>query len=165
MTDDDYQARCTCGEVALVIGGAPITSTVCHCSGCREAGHILEQLPHAPAILDTDEGTALTLFRKDRVRCLKGSQHLREHRLKETSPTRRVVAVCCNSFMFLDFTKGHWVSVASDRLKANSKSGAAPTQRRQSPMFILRLMIAWAKMGFRTPAIDYVNGSLSDGRA
>lgn len=163
MTKSVIMARCTCGKVALETTGAPITSTICHCSGCQEAGHILEQLPHAPPVLDSEEGTALTLFRKDRVRCVKGSENLREHRLKESSPTRRVVAVCCNSFMFLDFTKGHWVSVASIRLEANAETGDAPIQGRQSAMFILRLMIAWAQMGFRTPTIDYVKGSLSNG--
>lgn len=162
MPKSVIMARCTCGRVALEASGAPITSTICHCSGCREAGHILEQLPHAPPVLDADEGTALILFRKDRVRCVKGSENLREHRLKESSPTRRVAAVCCNSFMFLDFTKGHWVSVASDRLDARAGIEDAPKQGRQSVMFILRLMIAWAKMGFRTPTIDYVNGKLSN---
>ena len=33
-----------------------------------------------------------------------GQQYLEEHRLKPESPTRRVIAKCCNSAMFLDFT-------------------------------------------------------------
>ena len=40
-----------------------------------------------------------------------GAGYLEEHRLKPDSPTRRVIATCCNSGMFLDFTKGHWLTM------------------------------------------------------
>jgi hypothetical protein len=40
-----------------------------------------------------------------------GFPRVEEHRLKPDSPTRRVVATCCNSAMFLDVTKGHWLSM------------------------------------------------------
>ena len=44
-----------------------------------------------------------------------GAEYLEEWRLKPNSPTRRVVATCCNSAMFLDFTKGHWLSMYRNR--------------------------------------------------
>jgi len=47
--------------------------------------------------------------------CLRGSEHLQDNKLKPDSPTRRVVAGCCNSAMFLDFTKGHWLSMYRGR--------------------------------------------------
>jgi len=45
-----------------------------------------------------------------------GGERLEAHRLKPESPTRRMVAACCNSAMFLDFTKGHWLTVYRARL-------------------------------------------------
>ncbi len=159
------KVHCQCGKVHLEARGAPIVTTVCHCAGCMEAGHILEHLAGAPSILDAADGTSFELFRKDRVTCVRGADELREHRLTKTSPTRRVVATCCNSFMFLDFTKGHWVSIAHDRLVNDGNVVRGPSEGRQSTMFIARLMLAWAAMGFRTPTIDYVNGELERGVA
>lgn len=92
------KAMCNCGKVELEARGTPIVATVCHCSGCKEAGRILESLRDAPRILDARDGTPFVLYRKDRVDCIKGCELLREHRLNASTPTRRVVATCCNSF-------------------------------------------------------------------
>jgi hypothetical protein len=51
-----------------------------------------------------------------------GQEHLEEHRLEPDSPTRRVIAKCCNSAMFVDFTKGHWVSMFRNPLFARRAS-------------------------------------------
>ena len=162
MSKDAHNARCRCGTVEMSATGIPIVATVCHCDGCRQAGRILEKLPDAAPILDAGNGIPFVLFRKDRVRCTRGEKQLREHRLKESSPTRRVVAICCNTFMFLDFTKGHWITIAQDRMTDSQAVSDAPKQHRRSALFVLRLMGTWAKMGFRTPAIDYVHGELND---
>ena len=53
-------------------------------------------------------------------------QYLEEHRLKPDSPTRRVIARSCNSAMFLDFTKGHWLSLFRNRVP----TGAPPLEMR-----------------------------------
>jgi len=45
----------------------------------------------------SDGGTDYVLYRKDRVQCVTGQEYLEEHRLKPDSPTRRVIATCCNS--------------------------------------------------------------------
>ena len=111
-----YTASCTCGQVALEASGAPILSAVCYCESCRLAGRALEQVPGAPAVLNADGGVDYCLYRKDRVKVLQGGAFLREHRLTPTSPTRRVVASCCGAPMFLDFTKGHWLTLYRDRL-------------------------------------------------
>ena len=68
-------------------------------------------LPDALPVPDPDGGTAYLLYRKDRFSCIKGEQLLKSLRIREPSPTRRVIASCCNSAMFLDFEKGHWLSV------------------------------------------------------
>ena len=150
--------KCQCGTVALEAKGEPILSTICHCPECQKAGALLEALPGAARILNDDNGTSLTLFRKDRVHCLRGEGVLREHRLDAATPTRRVVATCCNTAMFLDFTKGHWMSVFGSRLEVGADTG--PQQNAGSIFFILRLVAVWAKMGFRTPKINYVAGTL-----
>lgn len=151
-------ARCECGTVELGVEGRPIVATTCHCDGCRAAGRRLQSLPGAPPILDAEGGTPYVLFRKDRVQPLSGVSALRAHKLTDDSPTRRAVATCCNTFMFLDFTKGHWITIPAARL---AHAPAARTARR-SPGFVARLMIAWAAMRFRTPTIDYVHGALND---
>ena len=75
-------ASCQCGQVAFETIGKPIVSASCYCQSCQEAGRQFGRLPAAPAVLDADGGTAFVLFRKDRVRCTKGSGKLQEHRLK-----------------------------------------------------------------------------------
>ena len=107
--------------------GPPILTGSCYCTSCQEAGRQFEQLASAPPVLDPDSGTALILYRKDRVQCVMGQQYLEEHRLKPESPTRRVIAKCCNSAMFLDFTKGHWLScsgIAFRRARLHLKCGS-----------------------------------------
>jgi len=104
-------ARCACGSVELEMRGAPILCAVCYCDDCQEGSRQIEQLPSAPPIRDPAGGTAYLLYRKDRVNVSTGAELLRDHRIKAASQTRRVVAGCCNSAMFLDFQKGHWFSV------------------------------------------------------
>lgn len=163
-------AACRCGAVTLETAGQPIVSANCYCHSCQEAGSRLEQMPAAPSVLDADGGTAFVLFRKDRVRFTRGADKLREHRIKPDSPTRRVVAACCGSPMFLEFKNGHWLSIYRDRLP----EGAAPLEMRvmtknrregveladdvpnyaiHSGKFMWRLLAAWVAMGFRVPKI------------
>lgn len=153
MPQPMQNVTCQCGKVVLEVRGTPIVATTCHCSGCKEAGHILQGLPNAPRILDADGGTGFILFRKDRVACVLGQEHLKEHRLSSKTPTRRVVATCCNSFMFLDFTKGHWITLVANRI--DTGPAGAPRSLRQSPFFFARLLAAWAAMGFKTPEVTY----------
>ena len=102
---------CACGKVRLEVGGAPIVSSECCCESCREAGSRLQRLPGAPRRLGPDGNTRFVLYRKDRVRFLAGAELLRAFRLKPGSSSRRVVASCCNTPMFLEFENGHWLSV------------------------------------------------------
>ena len=165
-------ATCRCGKIIFEAIGAPIVSAACYCASCQEAGRRFEQLPDAPPVLDPDGGTGLILCRKDRVQCTKGQELLAEHRLKPESPTRRVLATCCNSPMFLDFSKGHWVSIYRNRFSSaapplemrvmtkDRRAGVEfandiPTYRAHSGKFMLRLFAAWMAMGFRTPKITW----------
>lgn len=151
--DTHHSATCNCGTVEIETFGPPIMSAACYCASCREAGRRLEGLPAAPSVLDADGGTAVIVYRKDRVRCAKGQEHLEEHRLTPASPTRRVVATCCNSAMFLDFTSGHWLSIYRDRF---TRDTPPPEMRAHSGRFMLKLLGSWVAMGFRRPRITWV---------
>ena len=110
MTNQASVLTCTCGQAALEVHGKPIISVECLCADCQGAGAFLQSLPGAPSTLDQKGATRFVLYRKDRVRCEQGRDLLREHRLSKESTTRRVVAACCNTPMFLEFTSGHWLA-------------------------------------------------------
>jgi hypothetical protein len=164
---------CRCGKVKLELVGRPIMAASCYCASCQEAGRRLEQLPLAPPVLNADGGTDYVLCRKDRVRCVSGQEVLEEHRLKPESPTRRVIATCCNSAVFLDFTKGHWLTMYRNRFPAGAppvemrvmtkdrRAGVVladdlPNHDKISGKAMLRLLVAWIAMGFRRPELNFV---------
>lgn len=163
-------AACRCGAVVFEVAGAPIAHTVCYCASCQAAGRRIEQRPNAPPVLDADGGTDVVLYRKDCVRCVQGGERMEAFRLKPDSPTRRMVATCCESAMALDFTKGHWLTVYRARLPddvpplemrimtADRPEGVVPPDDvpnypGHTGRLMWRLLIAWAAMGFRTPKI------------
>jgi hypothetical protein len=165
-------ATCQCGKVKFEAVGSPILTGACYCTSCQQAGQQLGQLPAAPPLRDPDGGTSMILYRKDRVQCVAGLEYLSEHRLKPQSATRRVVATCCNSAMFLDFTRGHWLSMFRDRfatgapplemrvMTAERRAGVeltddVPNYPRHSGKFLLKLIAAWIAMGFRRPEIGW----------
>lgn len=166
-------ARCSCGRVELELQGAPITGAVCYCDDCQAGSRQIEGLPGGQPSQEADGGTAYLLYRKDRFRCTRGSPLLKDYKLREASPTNRVVATCCGSAMFLRFDGGeHWVSVFRARLQGeppalrmriNIRSrppGPAlpedlPAYPTVPPRFILKLMAAWLAMGLQrlAPAV------------
>jgi len=168
------QANCRCGKVELRIAGDPILRGICYCKSCQEAGRLHRAAAGADSIVAADGGTDFVLYRKDRVSCVRGGDQLRESRLKPDSPTRRMFARCCNTAMFLDFTKGHWLTVYRGRLPgdippatirmmtADRPEGAdlpddgLTNYPGQSGKFMLKLLGTWMAMGFRRPAVDGV---------
>lgn len=178
MTSQTTVLTCTCGQVALGIQGTPIVSTECLCSDCQSAGAFLQSLPDAPPILDQKGATRLVLYQKNKVWCEKGQDCLREHRLSKDSKTRRVVAICCNTPMFLEFTNGHWLSIygglwstvslpaleirtmTRDRAKGVELPDDVPNPETHTLSFFAKLFRAWVAMRFRTPKVDFVNGNL-----
>ncbi|KQW44374.1 MULTISPECIES: hypothetical protein [unclassified Ensifer] len=114
-------AQCNCGRVQMHAVGRPIVATACYCASCRKAGALLEAIPGAAPVLNSDGSTDFVLFRKDRIDCVRGADQLREHRLTPTSKTRRVVATCCNAPMFLEFTSGHWLTLYRHRLDKDAR--------------------------------------------
>lgn len=178
MNSEATSLTCTCGQVALKVQGRPILSAECLCADCQKAGACLQSLPGAPPLLDANGATRFVLYRKDRVCCEKGQERLREHRLSVKSPTRRVIAICCNTPMFLEFTNGHWLSVYGNlwpartlppleiRTMTRSRPEGVvlpddvPNPRTHTVRFFAKLLEAWAAMRFRAPKVDYVHGSV-----
>lgn len=112
-----FSASCACGQVKLEAKGAPIVTGVCYCDDCQKAGAQIEALPGAKPVLDGDGGSAMLMFRKDRLRCVEGADRLTAVKLKPKSPTSRYVASCCNSAMYLGFDDAkHWVDVYRSRI-------------------------------------------------
>lgn len=163
---------CVCGEVRIEAKGAPILVSECLCDSCREAAARLAALPVARSILTCYGATPAAEYRKDRLRFLSGRQYLREFRLKPDAGSRRVIAVCCNTPLFLEMKGGHWVSVylhlwpealrpkpelrtmTGDLPDASLLPDDIPNLRTHTIGFYAKLFWAWIAMGFRNPWIE-----------
>lgn len=109
--------RCQCGAVECVGKGAPFLSATCYCDHCQEAAGQIESAGNSPAVTDPDGGTALCLIREDKFSIERGNDLLRPHQIEPNSPTSRMVASCCNSAMFLQFSDGRfWKSALVNRI-------------------------------------------------
>jgi hypothetical protein len=159
-------ARCSCGNVELEARGDPITSAVCYCESCQQGSRQIEALPNGRSACGPDGGTEYVLYRKDRVGYSKGSRLLRGLKLRDGSSTRRVVASCCDSPVFLDFEKGHWLTiyrtalqgeVPPPEMRVHTKSRPAgidlpddvPNHAGYSLKFMAKLFGAWIAMLLR----------------
>lgn len=172
MTDIATDLACACGTVRLAAARDPILSAECCCTSCREAGRRLESRPGAPAILTEHGTTRFILYRKDRVRFLAGQDRLKTFGLSPEATTRRVIATCCNTPVFLEFKGGHWLSLyaglwpagtaPAPKLRTMTKDlpeginlpDDVSNARTQSIGFMANLFAAWVGMGFRNPKID-----------
>lgn len=172
------ELSCGCGGTTLGVRGAPILCAECCCTSCRTAGAKLQGLPGAPQFLEPSGQTRFVLYRKDRVELLRSSAPLKELRLTPESPTRRVVATCCNTPVFLEFEKGHWLSLYAclwpkerlpplemrtmtmDLPPGVELPNDVPNGKRQPASFMFKLLGAWIAMGFKSPKVPYVDGAL-----
>ncbi len=102
---------CACGKTRLEVYGAPMIVSECLCNSCRAAAGRLADLPGAKNMLTPYQATPSAEYRKDRVRILSGQEHLKEFRLTNDAGSRRVVATCCNTPVFLEMKGAHWLSV------------------------------------------------------
>lgn len=162
---------CRCGKVHLTVTAEPITVAECQCDSCRKASALFSGLPGARPVVEASGGTHYVLYRKDRVAFTAGAENFVAFRLTAKSPTRRVVAGCCNTPLFLEFQNGHWLSLYAGlwpdavRPKAEMRTMVGDLPERQMPPadlpnhksqsfgFFWKLLTAWAAMRFRSPAI------------
>lgn len=163
------QLHCRCGKARLVVEGAPIASVECCCRSCREAGERMQNLNGAAAILTPFGATSFVMYRKDRVRFVAGIDQLQAFRLSSNASTRRVLAACCNTPVFLEFKGGHWLSLygelwlnddrpplqlrtmTSDLPTGVTLPDDVPNASKQTIGFFAKLLGAWFAMGFRCP--------------
>jgi hypothetical protein len=160
--------RCACGQVEFEAHGRPITSLTCYCDDCREGSRQVEALPGARRVMDGNEGSPYSLWRKDRVVCVKGQDLLAAHKVRPSSHTNRIVAACCNSALMLGFDGWRpWVSVYRVaiagglpplRLRIFTKFASNPAELPQDvprhvtfpPWFPLRMLLERLSMIFRS---------------
>ena len=165
------QVACRFGEVTLNLTGTPIACVDCCCNSCRAAGLRLQRLPGAQRLLGPHGTTRFVMYRKDRVAFLAGVERLAAFRLSADAGTRRVLATCCNTPLFLELTGGHWLSLygglwpedARPPLQMRTMVGDlpdpsvlpadVPNLKQHSLRFYARLMKAWIAMGLRSPDI------------
>ena len=170
MSGNDMRLACACGKFHLEVSGEPIISTECHCQSCRDAAARLPAL--AARAQSANGGTHYVLCRKDRIRFPEGTGGLKEFRLAPDSPTRRVLAVCCDTPIFLEFKDGHWLSLyaslwpehtapsielrtmTKDLPPSTSLAGDVPAGALPTAGFYARLLGAWIAMGFKVPAVS-----------
>jgi hypothetical protein len=165
------ELTCSCGNIHLRLEGEPLLAAECQCDSCRTAAAWLAEIPGGEPVTSATGGTPYVLYRKDRVRFAAGGDNLRAYRLTAASPTRRVVAACCNTPLFLEFQGGHWLSLyaglwpdeirpapamrtmVSDLPAGQTLPADIPNHKTQSVGFFFTLLTAWAAMGFRSPKI------------
>jgi hypothetical protein len=162
---------CTCGAVRIEVTGAPILVSECLCNSCRAAAARLAALPVAHSILTSYGATPAAEYRKDRIGFRAGTEHLREFRLKPAAGSRRVIAACCNTPLFLEMKGGHWLSVylhlwpeayrpkpelrtmVGDLPDASQLPDDIPNLKSHTIGFYAKLLGAWIAMGLRNPQI------------
>ena len=89
---------------------------------------MLEALDGAATVSEADGGTHYLTYRDDRFSCVDGAALLRPYEHSPKAPTRRMVASCCNTAMFLKFSKGHWTSTYARRFKGDVPAVELRTQ-------------------------------------
>lgn len=162
---------CACGHTRLEVKGKPILVSECLCDSCRAAARRLEMLPGARSMLTPHRATPAAEYRKDRVRIVSGAEAIKEFRLSPTAGSRRVVADCCNTPLFLEMKRAHWLSVylhlwpeaARPRPSLRTMTGDLedrlglptdiPNLKTHTAAFYAKLLAAWIAMGFRNPQI------------
>ncbi|RXT55546.1 hypothetical protein B6S44_10610 [Bosea sp. Tri-44] len=162
---------CACGHTRLEVAGSPILVSECLCNSCRAAAARLAKLPNARSMLTAYDATPTAEYRKDRVGIVAGAESLREFRLKPEAGSRRIIATCCNTPVFLEMKGAHWLSLylhlwpeetrpkatlrtmTGDLPDASSLPADIPNLKTHTVSFYMKLLGAWIAMGFRNPKI------------
>ena len=164
-----HVAHCRCGKVEVGAWGAPIAVGACYCNDCQEAAQRLAASADVAPAASADGGTEFMVFRRDRIACSGGADRLRAMRLTDASKTRRMIAGCCVTPMYLAFDdKRPWVSA----FRASFEADVPPVQMRICTRFrraedkatddlpehngypaamILRVLAVWPRMLFSRP--------------
>jgi hypothetical protein len=164
-----HVAHCRCGAVEVGGWGEPIIVSACYCDDCQAAAQRLAASANLASAASAGGGTEFMLFRRDRVACTRGADRLQAMRLTDASKTRRMIAGCCATPMYLAFDdKRPWVSA----FRASFGANAPPVEMRictrfrrseekaedglrshpgYPPAMIVRILAAWPFMLFSRP--------------
>jgi hypothetical protein len=165
----NHTARCRCGAVEVGAWSNPLVVAACYCDDCQAASERLASSANGAPAAGADGGTEFMVFRRDRIACTRGAENLEPMRLTAASKTRRMIAGCCATPMYISFDdKRPWVSA----LRASFGAGAPPVEMRICTRFrrpehnaedglpehagypaamILRILAAWPRMLFSRP--------------
>ena len=122
-----HVARCRCGAVEVGAWSEPIVVSACYCNDCQAAAQRLAASANGAPAASADGGTEFMLFRCDRIACTRGADRLQAMRLSAASKTRRMIAGCCTTPMYLAFDdKRPWVSA----FRASFGADAPPVEMR-----------------------------------
>ena len=96
-------AHCQCGAVELSAWGRPITVNACYCDDCQAAARRLAASADSGRASRVNDGMEFMVFRRDRIACTRGANRLQAMRLTGSSKTRRMIASCCATPMYMAF--------------------------------------------------------------
>jgi hypothetical protein len=171
MTNKDptYVAHCRCGAVKIGAWGEPIIVSACYCDDCQAAAQRLAASANMALAASDDGGSEFMVFRRDRIACTRGAENLEAMKLTAASKTRRMIAGCCATPMYVGFDdKKPWVSA----FRASFGADAPPVEMRICTRFrraedkakddlpehagypaamILRVLAVWPRMLFSRP--------------
>jgi hypothetical protein len=168
-TNPTYVAHCQCGAVEVSAWAEPIVVSACYCDDCQAAAERLAASANSALAASADGGTEFMLFRRDRIACTRGADRLEAMRLTDATKTRRMIAGCCATPMYVTFDdKRPWVSA----FRASFGADAPPVEMRICTRFrrsedkakdalpshpgypaamIVRILAAWPLMLFSRP--------------
>ncbi len=124
-TNPTRVAHCRCGAVELGAWAGPIIVATCYCDDCQAAAQRLVDSTNTAPPVTADGGSEFMVFRRDRIACTRGAENLEAMRLTAASKTRRMIAGCCTTPMYVAFDdKKPWVSA----VRASFGAGAPPVE-------------------------------------
>jgi hypothetical protein len=168
-TNPNHVAHCRCGAVEIGAWAEPIVVAACYCDDCQAAARGLAASAGAAPAADADGGTEFMVFRRDRIACARGAENLEAMRLTDATKTRRMIASCCATPMYLAFDdKRPWVSAFRASFGADAPplemrictrfrrseektNDGLPSHSGYPPAMILRILAAWPLVLFSRP--------------
>jgi hypothetical protein len=164
-----HVAYCRCRAVEIGAWGDPLVVNACYCDDCQAAAQRLCVSAASPPAASADGGTEFMLFRRDRIACTRGADRLQPMKLTDASKTRRMIAGCCATPMYLAFDdKRPWVSAfragfgvdappvemricTRFRRSQEKAEDRLPSHPGYHPAMMVRILAAWPLMLFSRP--------------
>ena len=155
--------------VELGAWAEPIVVSACYCDDCQAAAERLAASAASAPAPSADGGTEFMVFRRDRIACTRGVDHLEATKLTQASKTRRMIAGCCATPMYVAFDdRRPWVSALRAPFVADAPpvemlictrfrrsedraSDSLPSHPGYPLAMILRILAAWPSTLFSRP--------------